>query len=518
MEQELSRAIYGKSDVERVVCVEVQDDSAILFVENPDGSIDQKQVPNRYWILCSQNPGGWHRMKGELRYKWGTQYSSREEYMEARRALPRYGYDIFSIYDPREALCVKDGVTYFKNMRAGDISVLSFDIESTSLDPKDPAATVLIISNTLRKAGIVTRKMFTYDEYPDIGEMIAAWCDWVRSVDPSVICGHNIVSYDLPYLNKIADKFRRPLLLGRDGSDIVFESWDSKFRKDQTQDLHYRKCRIYGREVVDTMFLSIKHDIVAKKYESYALKKIIAQEGWEVPDRQHYDADQIRHRYKDPIEWEKIKKYALHDADDSLTLFDKMVSSAFYITQFVPKSFQSIVESASGSQINSLLMRAYLQDAHSLPKATEVNNFAGAFSLGIPGIYSNCLSFDVASLYPSVMLEYEVYDKDKDPQGYFIKTLEYFTSMRLAYKKKAKDTGDSYYDDLQNSFKILVNSYYGFMGARGLNFNAPDKAAFVTAKGRETLCKAIEWATSKPSQVFIDMIEDNVQEDANAEL
>lgn len=508
MEEGLDRSIYGKSTVERVVCVEVEDGAATLFTEQADGTVEKVLVDNRFWMLCSQNPGGWHRMDGDLHYRYGLQFDTRADYLQARKQYGRYGYDVFSIYDPREALCIKDGITYFKGMRASDVSVLSFDIESTSLDPDVADATVLIISNTLRKGGKVTRKMFTYDQYENVGLMIQAWCLWVREVDPSVICGHNVVTYDLPYLNKIANKFGYDLPLGRNASDIYFETWDSKFRKDQTQDLHYRKCRIYGREIVDTLFLSIKHDIVAKKYESYSLKKIIAQEGWEVPDRQHYDAEQIRHRYKDPVEWEKIKKYALHDADDSLTLFDKMVSSAFYVTQFVPKSFQSVVESASGSQINALLMRAYLQEGHGLPKASEATEFQGALSLGRPGIYKNCLSFDVASLYPSVMLEYEVYDKNKDPRGYFIKTLEYFTTMRLFYKKKAKDTGDSYYDDLQNSFKILVNSYYGFMGAKGLNFNAPDKAAFVTQKGREILSSAIAWATSKTADSF--MIEANL--------
>lgn len=503
----MDKLIYGKSEIDRIVSIEVNGPKATLFIEKKEGDVEAVTVPNRYWILCSQDPGGWHRMVGELHYKWGRQYEDRDEYVQDRKNLGRWGYDTYSLYDPREALCIKDGHTYYKGMRPSEVSTLSFDIETTGLDPEAPDAKILIISNSFRRNGVVERMLFCYDSYNSEAEMLQAWCKYVREVNPSIICGHNVVSYDLPYMHKLAKKAGIELNLGRDGSKIQFETWDSKFRKDQTQDLHYRKCRIYGREVVDTMFLAIKYDIVAKKYESYALKKIIAQEGWEVTGRQHYDAAEIRHRYKDPVEWEKIKRYALHDADDALTLLDKMITSPFYIAQSVPKPFQSITESASGSQINALLVRAYLQDGHSIPKATEAGAFQGAFSLGIPGLYKNCLSFDVASLYPSVMLEYEVYDKQKDPNGYFIRTLEYFTNMRLAYKKKAKETGDSYYDDLQNSYKILVNSYYGFMGAKGLNFNAPDKAAFVTEKGRDTLCKAIEWATSRSAQEFVGISE-----------
>lgn len=494
--------IFGKSDVTNIVSIEVKDSEAILFREDSDGNVSELKVPNLFWILCSINPGGWHRLDGDLHYKFGRQYETRDEFLDARRTLKQRGFDIFSIYDPKEAICVKDGYTYFKNMKIKDVSVLSFDIESTSLEVNDDAH-VLLISNTFRVKDHVERKLFAYTDYADEGEMILAWCKWVQEVNPAILCGHNINAYDLPYLRGVAAKFGVELELGRDGSAVKFDSFESKFRKDQTQDLHYHKCKVYGREVIDTLFLAIRHDMVEKKYDSYALKKIIAQEGWEVSGRVFYDADKIRSNYKIPKEWEKIKQYAIFDADDALKLFDVMATSQFYITQSVPKSFQLVCESASGSQINSLLIRAYLQDGHSLPKATTAKEFEGAISFGKPGIYTNCLSFDVASLYPSIMLQYEVCEPAKDPKGYFLKSLDYFTKTRLEYKKLAKTTGNQYYDDLQNAFKILVNSYYGFMGSTGLLFNAPDKASFVTEKGREILSKAIEWATGKAAETFL---------------
>jgi len=499
---ELHRIIWGKSPIDRIVSIEVEDDTAYLFRELEDGSVDVQEVPNRYWMVCSKNPNDWHRLKGDQTYRYGRQYTNRREFLDDRKALKQYGYDVFSVYDPREALCIKDGYTFYKNMRISDVSILSFDIESTSLNVDDTAK-VLIIANTFRHQGTITRKMFCFDDYESEAALIDAWCSWVRDMDPSIICGHNIVSYDLLYLHKLAQRAGTQLKLGRDGSKIVFETWDSKFRKDQTQSLHYRKCRIFGREVIDTMFLAIKYDIVEKKYESYALKKIIAQEGWEVEGRQHYEADQIRHRYTDPVEWAKIKEYAKFDADDALMLFDQMAPAQFYMAQSVPKNFQLITESATGAQINAILLRAYIQDGHTIPKTTEVESFKGAFSLGVPGSYKNCLSFDVQSLYPSIMLEYQVYEPKKDPAGYFLKTLEYFTQKRLDYKQKMKDTGDRYYDDRQNSLKILVNSYYGVFGAPGLNFNSIDQAAFITTKGREILNKAVEWATNKSIETFL---------------
>src|SRR6185369_7695949 len=140
------------------------------------------------------------------------------------------------------------------------------------------------------------------------GEMIEEWCKWVREVNPSIICGHNIQSFDLGYIAFIADKFNVQLALGRDGSNLTFQNYESKFRKDATQFLHYHKAKIYGREIVDTLFLAIKYD-VGRKYESYGLKNIIKQEGLEVKDRQFYDAAKIRYNYHNKEEWSKIKSY-----------------------------------------------------------------------------------------------------------------------------------------------------------------------------------------------------------------
>ena len=121
--------------------------------------------------------------------------------------------------------------------------------------------------------------------------------------------------------------------LGRLDKPLYFNKYESKYRIDGSRDLHYHKCQVYGRELVDTMFLAYKYDAVEKKYESYGLKKIIAQEGLEKKDRTFYDASQIRHNYTNPEELEKIKRYAEEDGDDALALYDLMVAPTFYLTQ-----------------------------------------------------------------------------------------------------------------------------------------------------------------------------------------
>ena len=486
--------IYGKSEIQKVINLEVHDDFVRLFILNDDGSSSTKDEPNLHWILSSNaHDSSWIRLKGNLHYKFGKQFSSRKDLIEYRKKLGNA--DLYQIYDPKEACMVNKGITYFKGLKPKDIPILSFDIETTGLDPAAPTAKVLLISNTLRNKDKLVKRLFAFDEYKSEGAMIDAWVKWVNEMDPSIITGHNIIGYDLHYMNHRAKANKTALKIGRDGSEIVVSEKESSFRVDGSRDMSYHKKKIYGREVIDTMFLAYRYDIVSKKYESYGLKSIIKTEGMEKEGRQFYDAAQIRFKYNDPVEWAKIKAYCVDDADDSLGLFDLMSPAQFYMTQSIPRSFQSVHESATGAQINGIMVRAYLQDRHSIPKADASGEFTGALSDGFPGIYRNSIKWDISSLYPSIMRNYKVFDKDKDPDGYFLKITDYFTLERLKNKKLSQQTGDKYYDDLQGAQKIFANSLYGVLGAGGLNFNSIRNASYVTEKGREILKKAITWAS-----------------------
>lgn len=489
---EYNPLIFGKSALERIVGIEPQDDSVEIFIENSEGFVTSKILSNEYWILADRcldqyfNP-----LKGNLHYKWIKTYKTRRSFSGDRS---RYkNEDIFSIWNPKESHMIREGLTYFKGMKHNEVSCLAFDIETTSLDHNQDAK-ILIISNTFSKQGKIERKIFTYDIFDNCGEMLKAWAQWVREKDPSIILGHNILMYDLPYMQFIADKYGIELLLGRNDSKIEFDNWESEYRKDANTFYTYKKVHVYGREVVDTLFLSYKYDI-SRKYENYSLKNIVKQEGLEVTNRQFYDASQIRFKYKDPVEWAKIKAYAEFDADDALNIYNLMSPAFFYLTQSVPRSYQHIVESATGGQINSMMNRSYLQIGYSIPNISKVEPFTGAISFGNSGIYSNCIKWDIASLYPNIILQYEVYDKDKDPNGHLLKIVETFTNERLKNKKLAKT--NKYYDDLQASQKIVINSAYGFMGSKHNNFNYNKGAAFITETGRNILSFSIDWLKNK---------------------
>lgn len=500
--------IFGKGTIDKIVSIEPGDEQVEIFTENEHGEVSSQFVPNAYFILSNYplNPKA-QVLKGDLHYKYGYKYTTRESYVKAKSYYR--DKDIYTVYNPKENFMIRTGHTYFKGMKHTEPSILSFDIETNGLK-MDGNSKVYMISNSFRKNGKTEKKLFSFDEYKNEGEMLLDWCAWVMDKNPSILVGHNIVSYDLPFLDQCAANNDINLILGRNGSELKFETYPSKFRKDQTQFLEYHKPIVYGREVIDTYFLSIKKDVTEKKYESYGLKYIIKKEGLEQEGRVFYDAGLIRNNIDNPEELVKIKQYCIDDAQDALNLYDKVIPPFFYLTPHIPKSYQAVIESATGSQINSVLVRSYLQQGHSIPKATEIQHFQGAISHGIPGIHKNVLSFDVRSLYPSIMLQYEVHPKGKDPERNFLKMLNYFTEERLNNKKKFKETKDEYFEHLSNSQKIFINSSYGALGASGLNFNSLYDADFVTRKGRDILQIAIQWATGKP---YKDWKKENIKEE-----
>jgi len=504
--------IYGKSDIEKIVSIEADGNILTIYKETSPGVIETEIRETTHWIIGTRKPGKgkYTELEGNLPYKYLQEYTEPKNYYAARNSCYAKKIDFYTIADARESAMARDGYTYFKGMKLEDLSVLSFDIETSGLKPEADDACVYLISNTYRAANRVVKRLFALDDFETEADMIEAWVEWVRLVDPSVVIGHNIYSFDLPYLDyRLRVSSGSGLNLGRNGDAIKFNTRASKIRKDGSQSYEYFKVFIHGREIIDTWFLSLKYDI-GRNFPSYGLKPIIEYLGYEKEGRIKWDfgANNPKKIFQEMSSnpdvfseshhlWDQFKEYCEDDADDSLKLFDLMIPSFFYWTQHIPKPFQTINESATGSQINVFLVRGYLQDGHSLPKASEKAPFEGATTFGNPGIYHNVRKIDVASLYPSIILEYKIRDPRKDPKDYITKMVEYFVTERLRNKKLANETGDPHYRDLEQSQKIGINSIYGFLGAQGLLFNNPENAALVTRKGREILAQAMEWARDR---------------------
>lgn len=484
--------IYGINKESNIVNISIDEPAGLVYIfKEIDGVVSYTTKQYKHWVLFQEPINNTLKtLSGSQPYKYIKEYTL-DELAAVRKKL--YYYKNYTVYNKPENFMISNGYTYFKDMKNADVSLLSFDIETTGLDPN--TCELLLITNTFRKNGKYISKTFSLIDYVDEVAMISTWCAWVKEMDPTILLGHNINMFDIPFINTRWYRGTDTVLpLGRLENRIVIEERPREFRKDGSQTYTYHRINCFGREIVDTFFLSIKADI-ARKYESYGLKSIIKQEGLEEAGREFYDASQIGKNWHIPEERAKIIAYAEADSRDPIKLFDLMIGPFFYLTPYIPKTFQVMIESATGSQINALMVRSYLQKDMSVAETSQSVPFEGAISFGNCGVYDNVFKVDVASLYPSIMRHYKVFPKGKDYNNHFPRMLDYFTEERLKNKKLAKDTKDRFYDDLQNAQKVVINSAYGFMGASGLNYNFPEGAAETTKYGRDIITKAVEWAT-----------------------
>ena len=470
-----------------------------IVLLHSDGTTSIKKRRFKHFILSPERKDSlWLRLKGENFLQYIKLYDDRNrEYWDDYKSL----IEKFVIHNDIEAVRVLTGLTLFGELSHKDLCVLSFDIETNGL-LLNGNSLILLISCTVRKNGRVVRKLFAYDDYPTQGAMLKAWIDWVCEISPNVICAYNGYGFDWPYISHVAKIHGIKLALGLDGSETRTATRDSYYRKEGGQQYAYRDVKIFGREYVDVIFLVMKSDQAARQHESYALKAVIKKLGLEREDRQHFDASRIQLVYKDPIEWAKIKQYAVHDADDALQLFEKLIPAYFAIAKLIPKSLQQIINGSTGSQINSCLVSSYLQLSHSIPKASPTMQYQGGMTIAKPGLWKNTFRVDVASLYPSICMAWNIFDPVKDPYNHFIKFLSKWTSERLEYKALYEDTRDENAKAMSAAMKILANSFYGMMAANGLNFNSPVRAAEITEHGRNILKKAIEYTENQGFEVF----------------
>lgn len=504
---EMDKLINGKCPQTNIVNMSYKNNNVHIFTEK-DNIIEEHVLPFKHYVISNVGNQQTKKLTGNSHYKYLKEYANEADYEENKSNI--WKYRLFHKSDKVESFMIKTGLGYFKGLKPSDLSWLSFDIETTGTNPQANDARVLVIANLYSVGNIEEYKLFRVDHYKSDSEMIDDWCKWVRSKNPSILEGHNVNVFDLPYLQVRA---KNGLALGRDLSTVTFSNKPSEKRKDGSQSYTYFRSNIFGREILDTMFLAITAD-AQRKFESYALKVMVNQIGKVADDRVFIDASKMKTLWEDLEQRELICKYALGDVRDTKTIREYFLSPFFYFTQHIPKTLQQMMESATGGQINSFLLRAYIQQGHSIPKASDLSeeHVEGGISFGVPMVYRNLLKIDLKSAYPSQILRFKLYNKDKDPNAYFYKMVEYFTLKRFDYKRLGKETGDSFYKDLDAVSKIFINSSYGVTNTNGLNFNDADIANKITKETREVIDQALRWASGKDYVHWLNAFYDKTNE------
>jgi DNA polymerase elongation subunit (family B) len=252
---------------------------------------------------------------------------------------------------------------------------------------------------------------------------------------------------------------------------------------------------IFGRHVVDTLFLLQYYDVTAREMESYGLKAAAKHFGLAEEGRTYIEGKDIQWFFDhDP---ESLKKYNLEDVKETLALSELLGYPFFLQARIFPYSYQNIFVRGNATKINALFLREYLRQRASVPKPKGGGEFEGGYTdVFVTGVVQHVVHCDVASLYPSILLSYSLTPAG-DTLNVFLPLLRDLREFRLQAKGRAREAKapheHDYYEALQQTFKILINSFYGYLGTELHHFADQALAAEVARKGREIIHEMIEW-------------------------
>jgi DNA polymerase elongation subunit (family B) len=316
----------------------------------------------------------------------------------------------------------------------------------------------------------------------------------LREEDPDVIEGHNLFKFDLDYLRQRCRLHKVPCAWGRFGQKATFRNSRLKVAE---RWVDFPRCDLPGRAVVDTYLLVQLYDITTRELVAYGLKDVAVYFGITEEDsaeRTYLAGNRIFDAYRN--DRERFLAYLADDLRETEGIANLLLPTYFEQTRTFPTMLQEATLRGTTSKIDLLFLEEYYHARHACPVPPEVQPFEGGYTRSFQeGVFRHVLHFDVASLYPSLLLAIGRNPKN-DPLGVFIPLLKSLREYRLKFKLLARQApGEDERAEAQarqTNFKILINSFYGYLGFSGARFGDGELAAEVTRRGRELLQTLID--------------------------
>ncbi|MGC9079481.1 MAG: DNA-directed DNA polymerase, partial [Nanopusillaceae archaeon] len=357
-------------------------------------------------------------------------------------------------------------------------------------------------------------------------ELLKKLNDLIKELDPDVIVGYNSNNFDFYFLYERAKKLNFTFDFGWDGSGIMY----TKKREED------RKYRIIGIQHVDL------YDIVSGIFapqlnsETYSLDEV----SWEILKERKLDMDinlmtKIIHNTKD---FNYLIHYNQKDAELTYKLYKYFENTLLEISRLVGITLYELSGSTYGMLVENYLIkkvRDFNEIIPNRPKPNEVEERKKISYIGAlvfepkAGLYKNIAVYDFRSLYPSIIIRYNIspdtlkceHDECKNEKimietslgkeevwfckkkkGFISEILENIFEERAEIKKKMKnlDKDSEEYkilDSKQLALKYIINSAYGYLGFPNSRWYCLQCAAAITALGRKHIEEAKEFFEKK---------------------
>ena len=439
----------------------------------------------------------------------------------------------------------------------GDIRVFTLDIETRAEngfpDIESADQEILLISIKDSNTNIISvfgTKPYDHDtkdgvhgdvkymHFSSETAMLNAFVHWWSSNYPDVITGWNVQLFDMPYIIRRINR-----VVGEKESRLI-----SPWKNVYCREIYIKGRRqiaydISGIAVLD--YLELYKKFTYTNQESYRLDHIAFVElGEKKLDHSEYDT--FKEFYDN--DWSKFVEYNIHDVrlvdqlDDKMKLLDLAITMAYDARV----NFEDVY---SQVRMWDNIIYVYLARQNiAIPPKRESNKddqYIGAYvKEPIPGIYDWVVSFDLNSLYPHLIMQYNLSPETLLPgkrpsaqidrllyqqeplddlkgctvcangtlydttfQGFLPKLMEKIYKERTIYKKKMIAAKKQYEkkptveiqkeiarcNNIQMARKIQLNSAYGAIGNEHFRYYRLEIAEAITTSGQ----LSIRWIGNK---------------------
>ena len=459
--------LFGRDDTTAIVSAELTADLEITVYRRLDGQIKTEAQPFQpfLWLPEQVYLQGFDRkveyvpLAGAGEFKFLARFLSWADFQAARKFLGAQLF--FAANDPVQQYLMTTGRTSFKGLRFDQLHRVQLALVSSA-------------NGALQALHLGDNHGWQVELTGTEAQILKKFVETVQERDPDVLEGHNVFRGIWTKLSERARAARVPLKLGRDGSALRARQSRMQIAE---RTIQYPKYEIHGRHVVDTFLLSVFYDVSSRELEGFELEEVA----------EHFGLNE-----SGAVAVRKISE---------------LLSPSYFVqAQIFPYSYQDVVVRGNATKIDALFLREYLHQRHTVPQFGEPRPFAGGYTdMFQEGVIRNVWHCDVQSLYPSLMLAFDIKPRG-DELNLFLPLLRDLRQFRLRAKADVKTATDEtqrqHLDALQQTFKILVNSFYGYLGFSQAHFGDFGAAEEVTAKGRETLKTMLDWLRNRGANVI----------------
>lgn len=393
--------------------------------------------------------------------------------------------------------------TEVSKLKVLGFSTIFYSKEGSPKPDRNPVVMLSVATNSGEE------RQFLVDEDRNDGPVIEDFVSYVRHFDPDIVVGYGINGQDWPYLIERCKKLGLRLQV------------DSAETEPHTS--VYGHVSITGRANVDLLdfageFSEVKVQTLENLADYLGIMKI---ENRQIVEDVDY-ADYWDSREKREI----LKKFSMDNTRCVMGIAQAVMDFAMQLSNLVSLPLDHVGSAAAGFRVEWFLIKRTHGLGELVPKRIEqpYRPYAGGVVLKpLPGMHGNIAVLDFKSMYPSLMIAYNispdtyvppkepapksgVYEAPevghhfrKEPAGFYKEVLSYLISVRDEIRSRMKALPPEsveyrVFDARQKAVKVITNASYGYAGWTGARWYVKPVAEAAAAWGRHTILNSIRMA------------------------